>query len=250
MKKHIRTLLFLVAGMLALIGTSFAWFTLSDRGRVSTMSMEITNGVNLYFDTEKHDRVEDYLKVIPFEKMASKVNSLYNYDLKSNSLEPTTTKDGRNYLFEDGTIVKAESGAYIEIPLHFIATKDMYVHLTSENDDRVKNGTLIETSDERLLKVMRISFDTGEQIKIYNPSMKEGVSNFNGMDMFGLNDSNKMIYSENNLLFFLKANEDKEIILRIWVEGTDENCTNDLKGSEFSLKFKFVGTNEENSLIF
>lgn len=250
MKKYATTILFLVVGLLSLIGTSFAWFTIADRGRVSSMSIEITNGTNLYFDTEPHESIDDYLKIISLERLSSKTKQLYGYELFQNVLQPTTTKDGKIFTIENGDIVDAKSGYYIEIPLNFISSKDMYVHLTTENEKGILNGTLVDSDNKDLIKTLRISFEADGEVIIYNPSMNEGATKFNDMKMFGLNNSDQMIYSENNALFYLKAFENKEVIMRIWVEGTDEFCTNDLKGSNFSLRFRFAGTDEENSLIF
>lgn len=250
MKKYMTTVFFLIVGLLSLIGTTFAWFTIADRGRVSSMSIEITNGANLYFDVEPHEDIDDYFKVISLERLSSKTKQLYGYELSKNVLHPVTTKNGKIFTNENGEKVEANSGYYIEIPLNFISTNDMYVHLTTENEKGMSNGTLVNSDNEKLIKTLRISFEADGENSIYNPSMSEGTSEFNGMKVFGLNKFDQMVYSENNSLFYLRSFENKEVIMRIWIEGTDEYCTNDLKGSTFSLRLRFAGTDKENSLIF
>ncbi|MDD6004731.1 MAG: hypothetical protein PUC68_03595 [Firmicutes bacterium] len=197
----LRNLLFVVLTLLVLTGSSLAWFTLTDTGRVSTMSLEITGGSELRFDIEEHDNFNDYLKTIP-------MNRLIDNEI---SLEPVTTYDGVNYVYEDGS----PSEAYYKIDLYFISSKDMDVYLDKE--------TILNSETPGLISSIRLSFES-EDIITYDPDMS---------------------YSEEYLtdkLFSLEANVSKKVIMRIWFEGTDPECTNDLKGKTFSIKFKFTGS--------
>ena len=59
-----RTVLLLLIAFVGIVGISFAWFTLADFTKVSTMKLDITNGSNLRFDVVAHDDIEDYYKTL------------------------------------------------------------------------------------------------------------------------------------------------------------------------------------------
>ena len=56
--------------------------------------------------------------------------------------------------------------------------------------------------------------------------------------MFGLDKGEA---TEASSMFDLVANTDKSVIVRIWLEGTDANCTNMMKGADYSVSMRFVG---------
>ena len=51
--------------------------------------------------------------------------------MKDTLLEPVTTADEEVFTYENGAVVSDTSGAYLTFTLHFMAEKDMLVHLTS-----------------------------------------------------------------------------------------------------------------------
>ena len=53
-------------------------------------------------------------------------------------------------------------------------------------------------------------------------------------------------YNENSNLFHISAYTDTPVTVHIWIEGTDEMCTNELKGGDYAIRLRFVGTDEEN----
>jgi hypothetical protein len=46
-------------------------------------------------------------------------------------------------------------------------------------------------------------------------------------------------------MFDLITETDKPVTVRIWLEGTDPNCTNMLKGANYSVSMRFEGIEEQ-----
>ena len=134
----------------------------------------------------------------------------------------------------------------MEFVLHFMATDDMVVHLTTAGEE----GTRIfsdEVSD--IAKAMRISFTADDSTAVYDPGMEPGSEEGLGGKIFGLARGNRIVYDASNTLFFLKAGGDKPVTVRIWLEGTDEICTDALRGVPYNIQLRFVGTDENGNLL-
>ena len=39
------------------------------------------------------------------------------------------------------------------------------------------------------------------------------------------------------------------MVLRVWLEGTDEACTDELRDMDYSIRLRFVGTDENGNLL-
>lgn len=244
-----KTVLLMMLALVGISGISFAWFTLADFTKLSTMRLDITNGSNLRFDLVAHEDIEDYYKTLNVEQIRDYVLSDHGYDLTTTPLEPVTTADYEHFTFEKGEAADIRSGVYVEFPLHFMAAKDMYVHLTSENSPGNTDGTQISADDPRLVESLRICFSVNGQNLVYDPGMGEGSIAHGSGRIFGLNDSAGMVYSTSNILFFIPAFTDQEVRVKIWLEGEDESCTDQIRKLNFTMKFRFAGTDEDNVLV-
>ena len=58
-----------------------------------------------------------------------------------------------------------------------------------------------------------------------------------------------MTYNGDNELFSLKKETDQPVIVHVWMEGTDESCTDALKGADYSIQLMFVGTDEAGNVL-
>ena len=97
---------------------------------------------------------------------------------------------------------------------------------------------------------MRISFTADGVTKVYDPGLGVGNSARIGNAMvFDLPSANTMIYNDENGLFYLKANEDKPVTVRVWMEGTDEMCDDSLKEGNFAIRLRFEGTDQNNNRL-
>lgn len=235
----------LLLAIVSITAATAAWFTIADHTRVQSMSLDIYGGASLRFDLEPHETLEEYEKTLTFSEICSRVLREQGVDWKKTALEPVTTSDYSEFTLEKGTKVDSKTGQYLEFTLHFMAAEDMVVHLTSANSEKAQDGTKIESKTEGLADAMRISFTDKDRTAVYDPA---GNANGTGQknQIFGLPTADRMVYNDANALFSLKANQDLPIVVHVWLEGTDEACTDDLRGAEYTIRLRFEGTDEEN----
>lgn len=227
-KQMVMTSVLLVfLALVSITAATFAWFTIADRTKVRSMSMDVTTGLNLRFDLDEHPQFEEYVKTLTFEQIAARIQQEKGFDMREVPLEPVTTSDYTVFTLENGTVVDAGKGSYLEFTLHFMATKDMDVRLTGQDSPGKNDGTEISSSNGALPKAMRISFTVESQTVVFDPGMS--------------NDSGK--------LFSLKENIDQPVLVHIWLEGTDEACTDALRGADYAIRLRFVGTDEYGNVL-
>lgn len=245
-KRVYTSLLLLLLAIVSITAATAAWFTIADNTKVQSMSLDIFSGISLRFDTVPHEKLEEYKKTLTFEEICEFVVKEQGVDWRKSPLEPVTTQDCTAFTLENGRKVESNTGKYLEFTLHFMAAEDMVVHLTSENSEGNEDGTRIVSETPGLASAMRISFADGKNTKVYDPG-GAGSQALAGMRIFGLPSADKMVYNEENSLFSLKANEDLPVLVHIWLEGTDEACTDDLRGASYSIHLRFEGTDQDNN---
>ena len=238
-------LLFLLA-LVSVTAATAAWMTIADRTRVRSMRMDITTGANLRFDLDPHETFEEYVKTLTFEQIAERIKAEKEFDPRETPLTPVTTKDCEKFVLEDGYDAKTEY--YLEFTLHFMATQDMIVHLTTADSDAGGDGTLVSSETAGVPDAIRISF-TAEETSIYDPGMGGGSTQGEAGRTFGLPSGDAITYTGDNALFPLTANEDKPVILRLWLEGNDEACTDAIRKADYSIRLRFIGTDENGNLL-
>ena len=247
-KRVLFSLLLLLVAMVSLVAASVAWFTIADFTKVHSMSMDITSGTNLRFDLDAHETFEEYVKTLNFQQIAQRILREKGYDMRTVPLEPVTTENYVTYQFEDGSEVSASSGAYLEFVLHFMATEKMLVHLTSTGTADGM-GTVVASSNADLPKAMRISFSVDGTTYVYDPDMGDEAARQGNVKILGLPAPSDMVLNDNNQLFGLNKDEDKPVTVRIWLEGTDEACTDALRKADYAISLRFVGTDEDNKIL-
>lgn len=216
------SILLSMMALVALTAVTVAWFSIADNARVRTMSLELITGVDLRMDLNPHETIEEYVKTLTFEDISQRILEDKGFSMEEVPLEPVTTSNYERFTYENGTVVEPTSGAYLEFTLHFMGEKDMLVHLTEENSsgDEV-DGTAVNSKNPELPQAMRIAFTADGKITVYNP---------------GKNREKKQ------LLFSLKKEEDKEVKVHIWLEGTDPACTDALRNADYEIRLRFDGT--------
>lgn len=245
-KRMVLTSVILVLlALVSVTAATFAWFSIADRTRVKSMSMEITTGANMRFDLDPHATFEQYVKTLTFEQIAARINREKGFNMKNIPLEPVTTSDCKTFTLENGKVVDSREGAYLEFKLHFMAVEDMVVHLSSNHSQGKTDGTKVSSSNQQLPKAMRISFTADGQTSVYDPGGGGGKTG--RAKVFGLPAAGAMRYNDSNALFRLKKDVDKEVLVHIWLEGTDEACTDALRGADYTISLRFVGTDEDGN---
>lgn len=216
------SILLSMMALVALTAVTVAWFSIADNARVRTMSLELITGVDLRMDLDPHETIEEYVKTLTFEDISQRILEEKGFSMEEVPLEPVTTSDYERFTYENGAVVEPASGAYLEFTLHFMGEKDMLVHLTEENSSADEaDGTAVNSKNPELPQAMRIAFTADGKTTVYDPGEKRGE------DLF---------------LFSLKKEEDKEVQVHIWLEGTDPACTDVLRNADYEIRLRFNGT--------
>lgn len=240
------SIVLLLLALAALTAATAAWFTIADNTRVNTMGLDIVADVDLRMDLDPHDTIDQYRKTLSFEEIAQRIEKEKGFSMKEVPLEPVTTSDCVTFTFENGKTVPDTSGAYLEFTLHFMAEKDMTVHLTSaSSSEQAQDGTEVSSKNSELPGAMRISFAADDHTWIYSPGMEDERKEQQGMELFGLPAAERMTLSDRNALFDLKQGVDKPVAVRIWLEGTDGACTDRLQSADYSIRLRFTGETAE-----
>lgn len=241
------SVLLVLMAFVAVTAATVAWFSIADRAKVKTMSLDIIADADLRMDLDPHSTIDQYVKTLSFEQIAARIQQEKGFSMETTPLEPVTTADYETFTYENGKTVENTSGAYLEFTLHFMAAKDMIVHLTSANSSSgAEDGTLIMSQNAALPESMRIAFSADGKTWNYDPGMGGTSSTEGSVRTFGLPEASAMKENEDNAMFSLKEGQDKEVKVHIWLEGTDEACTDELRGSDYSIRLRFTGETSDD----
>ena len=237
-------LLFLIA-MASVVAVTVAWMSIADNGRIQSMNIDITTGISMKFDLDEHSSISDYTETLSFNQIADRIRRDLGYDMKEVPLEPVTSTDAVSFRLENGTVVPERDGTYLTFKLHFMSMEDMVVHLTTKTEDN-QEGTVIRSDNTNVPQAMRISFTTDGKTYIYDPGMGNVSTTSGAVKTFGLPSGDRMEYNDHNAMFRLTAEEDKEVLVHVWLEGNDPSCADDIKGASYQIALRFQGTDEDN----
>lgn len=238
----------LVLLMLSMITTTFAWFTISSLSSVHNMEITIGTGVQLLISDEEHGTDLEFYTNEVDNVAINKQLSAFNTSLDDMKLDPLTSSDGVRMYTESGVQRTANNDSFLEFDLFFIATEDMWVHLTSnESSAGADDGTRIFTDSTGVkadvVNCVRVSFTDEETgtTTIYEPNQGSPVG---GQSTFDL--PSPMGFSNATRLFHLNALTPKMITVRLWIEGEDPQCDDDVQLANLQAQFNFEGTDENN----
>lgn len=244
------SLLLVLLALVSVTAASVAWFTIADNTRLHSISMDVSAGPAIRFDLDPHDDITQYKKTLTFDEIADRLRADWGYDMRDKPLEPVTTQDCVEFTFRNGTVVSADSGSYLEFTLHFMSAQDVLVHLTPENSEGKADGTLVSSKTAPALPAaMRISFTARGETVVYDPGSNDGTGDPHAFRRIFLPDAGRMVYSAGTVLFSLQKDVDLPVVVRVWMEGTDPVCENSLQGADYSIRLRFLGTNEDHQPI-
>ncbi len=244
--KRKTTFMLCIIALLVLITSTMAWFTLNSFSSVENIQMDITTGVDLRVDMENHGSdIELYKKEITNEMINGYLTSKNKDTLADQLLDPVTTRNGIAFESEKGATRQPNENSYLEFECYFISSKDMWVHLSSDDANDME-GTSVTTTETGLkaevVQAVRVSFDDGDGAVIYEPN-KSG-SAVNGQTTFDL--ATPMVYSNDTRLFYLNELEPIKVTIRVWAEGNDPQCDDDIQSANMTFNLLFSGTDENN----
>lgn len=245
--KRRTTFLLSIIAMLVLITSTLAWFTLSNFAAVSDINLKISVAPQLYIDIENRGTdLSLWKKVLTNEMINSYLTSVSAPRMEDQRLDPVTTSNGISFYGEHGGARTANSTSYIEFKVWFIATTDMWVHLSGRNIEVAgqQSTTSITTTETgvkaEVVRAIRASFEDNGSAAIWEPNRGTPV---NGQTTFDVSES----FSGDTRLFHLDKLTPKQITVRIWAEGNDPECDDDVQDAELTIQLLFAGTDDTNS---
>lgn len=245
--KRRTTILLSIIAMLVLITGTLAWFTLSNFASVNEMTLKISTAPELYLDIENHgDNYKLYKKVLTNDMINTYLASVNAPRIDQQLLDPVTSTNGILMKNRSGATREANKDTYLEFKVWFIATKDMWVHLSGQNVEvEGKSATTAVTTTETgakadVVRSLRVSYEDSGSAAIYEPNKGSAVA---GQSTFDVGQS----FSNDTRLFHLEKLTPKQITFRIWLEGEDPECDNDVQDANVTIEMLFGGTDDNNS---
>lgn len=242
------TFLLSVIAMLVLITATLAWFTLSNFASVNDITLKVSTAPELYLDIENRGTdVSQWKKVLTNDMINQYLTSVNAPKIDEQRLDPVTTSNGISFQSQSGSTRNAnESASFIEFKVWFIATTDMYVHLSGqtvqvEGNNATTACTTTETGAKAdIVNAVRVSYEDGGSAAIWEPHKGGAV---NGQTTFDVGQS----FGSDSRLFHLNKLEPKQITIRIWAEGNDPECDNDVQDSNLTIQMLFGGADENGN---
>ena len=242
------TFLLSVIAMLVLITATLAWFTLSNFASVNEINLKISTAPELYLDIENRGTdVTQWKKVLTNDMINQYLSSVNAPKIDEQRLDPVTTSNGISFQSQSGSARNAnETSSFLEFKVWFIATTDMYVHLSGqtvqvEGNNATTACTTTETGSKAdIVNAVRVSYEDSGSAAIWEPHKGGAV---NGQTTFDVNQS----FGSDSRLFHLNKLEPKQITVRIWAEGNDPECDNDVQDSNVTFQMLFGGADENGN---
>lgn len=248
-KRRKRIIAFIaIITLLSMTTSTVAWFTVNTFAGVDNLDLHISMSAQLKVAMEDYGTdLSKYTKVITNEMIDGYLDK-YDTSIEETLLDPVTTTDGVTFTNKRGTVREANDRSYLEFECYFIATEDMWVHLTTESTEQgLDDGTKVTTTETGakadVVNSVRVDFSTqANGTAIYEPNKGTPV---NGQSTFDL-PSGTMVYSDNTRLFHLEQLTPTKATIRIWIDGEDPQCDDDVQDAQLGIQLGFIGCDENN----
>ena len=155
------SVLLVLLALVAVTAATVAWFSIADRAKVKTMSLDIVTDADLRMDLDPHSTIDQYVKTLSFEQIAARIQQEKGFSMETTPLEPVTTTDYETFTYENGTTVENTSGVYLEFTLHFRECSTAGIHANCffrrRNDMELRSGHGKRKQHRRYSKDIRAS---------------------------------------------------------------------------------------------
>lgn len=281
-KRRVYFLAFLIV-LTANVGV-WAWFTISNRARVENLSLiadhqgnlqiadDLGNGPGTYSDAlNLNNATGTKMSSIVLSPVTSRdgVNFyIPNFDSLTNTVNSVTQLTDRAqltkyYIYEKTFYLKAGSNSKNNVA-EIKRTYDVALYGVQSNNRT--NGCFIyqpASSGDTAANAIRISFTLPDgQTYVYEPNCNKhnndtnrainGIGSEYGSyaNLYQQNADGTFIKSpkanESEKLFTLDENKDTLVTMRVWIEGTDNDCTNSIASDMIAGQIQFISTEKKN----
>lgn len=247
--KYKTSLMIFVIALLVMITATLAWFTISGLAGTDGLDINCTTGNDLKISTtNKGTDMNAWEKTVTADMINAQLQSSGYKKLDEILLTPLSTRNassniGTRLFLQNGTERTEEgprSGQYLLMKLWFISDNDVKVYLTDkESESGANDGTKITSnstnnaSQANIIRTARISFASDSaSTKIYEVENRVYAGQSNAFSSISNN-------TDSNYLFSLQAKTPKEVTVRLWIEGEDPLCVDDVAEASFKVQLMF-----------
>lgn len=234
----------LALAIIALGTATFAWFSLSLSTKVNTMELEVTAGTHLKIDVQRNSTLDAYESELDQTDIEGQIGHKFD----AYKLAPLTSANGKDLYDKNKLKPSDNSLKFMEFTLYFMASAPMDVYLTEDNSDGKSDGTKVEshssnsTTQRKIQECVRISFESGGDTVIYEPN-KNGNTTLSVLGQGTQKTFTDAKTGNNDSRLFTLSGSDlrEEVIVRIWIEGDDSDCNDDVISAKFKTQLRFEG---------
>ncbi len=276
-KKLRSSIVMCAATVLLLSGATYAWFTVGNTARVESMMLTVASEGNLYIaDTEAglslHNSEMDIgtgmgKTLYPCTTADGKnmLKPVYATNDRVSGTSPISDAEKDVYYYETDIWLEVEETLGEGMSAN---TYDITLGKREDSD----GGSYVNASDTSTHPeyCIRISFELQDgTVAVYEPNCNASLNGTAGTDyaysdVSGLSsafsivhtqttagvfigESGKVYYEDDSgPLFSVKGNTPMKVKVRIWFEGTDHDCMNQIQTQSLIGQIKFVSHKQEN----
>lgn len=262
------------------IGSTYAWFTAGRTSQIGSIQMEVMTDTSLlilldhsYIYDESHNKA--YLDD-PNNYLSELSNSTITtyYDFTQIIMAPVTTEDGQSMKIRNGTAAVAtadENGVYLEFSVWLlsqdatvdVALKDLSITATNGTalQNNVVNSIRLSLTPDATTPIAQIygldkdyDFTFLEGQTGYDDSVPANNVIDSGVEaaLSGLHsvyylssgsavaDESTLTLASADTVVSLTSNVPSKVTLRVWIEGWDADCNNNILTSDFVIGLDFT----------
>ena len=273
-KKRFKTALIMSLVCIVLLsGATYAWFTIANKATVNRLALQVVSDGRLYIADSR-------------ENNTKKESTLDLTDSLNKVLYPCTTEDGKTMykpVYSDNNHVTGsnpieadeKSFYYYETDLWLMVEETLaenansnYYDITLGKADAADGTTIDAISKSHPEYCLRISFECGDTVAVYEPHSDEHLTGVQGVDYafntlpglsssvpvhkqlstgrFGGETGTVYYEGDSSALFTIKGNEPTKVTVKIWFEGTDNDCMNEIQAEKIEGMLKFDSHRKTN----
>lgn len=248
-----RKRLIISLSLLAIFGLSsatYAWFTVNTFAGIEDFELKISTAEELLVSMENHGTNLDLYTHTITKEMVDSYLRKQGTNVDDIILDPVTTANGSRFTFQHGQPATANK-AYLEYECYFIATCEMWVNLTTEAPDYDKNAGTKVTSNSpapknEVTQACRVTFESARDGAVTYEPNKAGQST--SLKTFDL-PKGTMNYNNSSMLFHLDEMTPTKVTVRLWIEGEDPQCDNDIQEANLNVQLSFIGCDQNGNPI-
>lgn len=251
--------------VLMLSGATYAWFTLGNTARVNSLSLQVSSEGKLYIGstegelgnkkTEISLASNDTQILYPCTTDATgktMYSPKYESDKVVNGAEEIKEAQKKDYYYEKDIWLKVEETGKGSSANEYAITLAKNAGEDGGTFVKAKSGASGGAEN-----CVRVSFTVNGNVSMYEPNNASHNNGDKATDKSGKKytgaihkqgkggtfegEQGTVYYSgDSSELFKIKANTPTKVTIRVWFEGTDNDCTNDIQNAQITSQLKFV----------